>query len=136
MAVTPGVISGNIVLVYIDGVAIGCTTGATFSGTNNQTESTCKDNDGAVTYVEGSQDWTISVSGNTKYDAPVGLPALLEAWKAKTQVTVRMGSGNPDDPYLEGEAFISQMDWDGQVNEVSTYSATFSPKGPIYLFNS
>lgn len=136
MAVTEGVISGNKVLIYMDDVAIGCTTGATFSGTNNQTETTCKDNDGAVTFVPGSQDWSIQVNGNAKYDAPVGLQALLAAWKAKSTLTVRMGSENVDDPYVEGEAFISQFDWDGQVNETSTYSATFSPKGPIYLFNT
>ena len=136
MAVTADVISGNKILIYMDGDAIGCGTGATFSGTNNQTETTCKDNDGAVTFVPGSQDWSIQFSGNTKYDAPVGLQALLVAWKTKATVTVRMGSENVDDPYVEGDAFISQFDWDGQVNETSTYSATFSPRGPIYLFNS
>jgi len=136
MAATTGVISGNILLIYMDGDAIGCTTGATFSGTNNQTETTCKDNDGAVTFTPGSQDWNITVAGNTKFDAPVGLQALMVAWKTKAELTVRMGSENVDDPYVEGLAFISQFDWDGQVNETSTYSATFSPKGPISMFNT
>jgi predicted secreted protein len=137
MAVTPGTISGNGVLVYVDGVAIGCTTGGTLTGTNNQIETTCKDNDGAVTYAAGSQDWNIQVDGNTKLDAPVGLPALAELWKNKETVTVRMATSNTvDDPYFEGEAFISSFTWTNPVNAPSTYSVTFSPRGELYLFNS
>lgn len=137
MAVTAGTISGNGVLVYVDGVAIGCTTGGTFTGTTNQVETTCKDDDGAVTYTPGSQDWNIQVDGNTKLDAPLGLPRLAEAWKSKETVTVRMATSNTvDDPYLEGEAYISSFTWTNPVNAPSTYSITFSPRGPIYLFNS
>jgi predicted secreted protein len=135
MAVTPGIINGNKVLVYIDGVAIGCTTGGTLTITNEQIETTCKDNDGAKTYLAGSQDWNIQVSGNTKFDAPVGLNALGEAAKTAATVTVRMATGNADDPYYEGDAFISSFTWDNATNAVSTYSATFSPRSAIAMFN-
>lgn len=136
MAVTPGLINGNGVLVYVGGIAIGCTTGGTLTITNNQIESTCKDNDGAITYLPGAQDWNIQVNGNTKFDAPYGLPELQVAAKTKQTVVVRMQTGNPDDPYWEGDAFISSFSWDNQVNAVSTYAVTFSPRGPIYLYNS
>ena len=137
MAVTAGTISGNGVLVYLDGVAIGCTTGGTLTLTNNQIETTCKDDDGAVTYAPGSQDWNIQIAGNTKLDAPVGLQAIAELAMSKATVTVRMATGNiVDDPYFEGEAFISEFSWDNQVNAASTYSATFSPRGPLSLYNS
>lgn len=137
MAVTPGTISGNGILVYVDGTAIGCTTGGTLTITNNQVETTCKDDDGAVTYAAGSQDWNIQVDGNTKMDAPVGLPALAELAMSKDTVTVRMATVNTtDDPYFEGDAFISSFTWTNPVNAVSTYSVTFSPRGPLYLFNS
>lgn len=137
MALTAGTISGNGVLVYVEGTAIGCTTGGTLTITNNQIETTCKDNDGAVTYAAGSQDWNIQVDGNTKLDAPVGLPALAELAMSKDTVTVRMATSNTvDDPYFEGEAFVSSFTWTNPVNAVSTYSVTFSPRGPLYLFNS
>ncbi len=137
MAITAGTISGNAVLVYVDGVAIGCTTGGTLTGTNNQIETTCKDDDGAVTFTPGSRDWNIQVEGNTKLDAPVGLPALAELFMSKDTVTVRMATGNTvDDPYFEGEAFISAFTWTNPVNAASTYSVTFSPRGPLYLYNS
>lgn len=137
MAVTPGTLSGTAVLVYIDGVAIGCTTGGTFTGTNAEVETTCKDDDGAITFTPGAQSWTIQVDGNVKLDAPVGLPRLAEAWKSKETVTVRMATANTvDDPYLEGEAYISNFSWTNPNNAPSTYSITFSPRGPITLFNS
>lgn len=136
MAKTTGVIGGNMVLVYVGGTAIGCTTGATFNGTNEQIETTCKDNDGAKTYTDGSQDWSIEVQGNTKFDATYGFDELVTAWKSKTEVTVKFGTDNVDDPYLEGAAFISAFSWEGPLNAPSTWSITFSPKGPIYLFNS
>lgn len=137
MAVTAGTMSGNGVLVYLEGTAIGCTTGGTLTITNNQIETTCKDDDGAVTYSPGSQDWNIQVDGNTKLDAPVGLQALAELAMSKDTVTVRMATSNVvDDPYFEGEAFVSSFNWTNPVNAPSTYSVTFSPRGPISLFNS
>lgn len=137
MAVTAGTITGNGVLVYLSGTAIGCTTGGTLTITNNQVETTCKDNDGAVTYAAGSSDWNITVEGNTKLDAPVGLQALAELSMNKLTVTVRMATSNTvDDPYFEGEAFVSAFTWTNPVNAPSTYSATFTPRAPLYLYNS
>lgn len=137
MAITAGTISGNGVLVYLEGTAIGCTTGGTLTITNNQVETTCKDDDGAVTYAAGSQDWNIQVDGNTKLDAPVGLPALAELAMSKDTVTVRMATANTtDDPYFEGDAFISSFTWTNPVNAPSTYSVTFSPRSALHLFNS
>jgi predicted secreted protein len=137
MAVTAGTISGNGVLVYLEGTAIGCTTGGTLTITNNQIETTCKDNDGAITYAAGSQDWNIQVDGNTKLDAPVGLQALAELAMSKETVTVRMATSNTsDDPYFEGDAFVSSFSWTNPVNAPSTYSVTFTPRGPLSLFNS
>lgn len=137
MAITAGTISGNGILVYVAGTAIGCTTGGTLTITNNQIETTCKDDDGAVTYAAGSQDWNIQVDGNTKLDAPVGLPALATLAMSKATVTVRMATANTtDDPYFEGAAFVSAFTWTNPVNGTSTYSVTFTPRGPLYLFNS
>src|SRR5690242_7014078 len=109
MAVTAGTISGNIVMVYVGGVAIGCTTNATLTITNNQIETTCKDNDGAITYAAGSQDWNVQVDGNTKNDAPYGFPDLAELAMSKGTATVRIATTNNTsggDPYFEGSAFI------------------------------
>ena len=136
MAVTADVITGNQVLLYVDGDAIACTTGASFNGTNNQIETTCKDNDGAVTYAPGSTDWSISINANSKFDVAVGLKELAALFITKGTVTARMATGNTDDPYVEEDAFVSAFTWDNPVNATSTWTATLSPRGPIRLFNT
>lgn len=136
MAVTADVISGNSVGIYRDDALIGCATNASFSGTNNQVESTCKDNDGAVTFTPGSQDWSMQIEGNMKFDNVEGFRQLLSEWKTKATAEYRYGTGNPDDPFLQGDGFVSELTWEGPLNAPSTWSATISPKGPIYLFNT
>lgn len=136
MAVTPGTIGGNKVLIYVAGVAAACTTGGTLNITNNQIETTCKDNDGAVQYTPGSQDWNVQVDGNSKFDVAVGLAELARLVKTKETVVVRVATGNADDPYFEGSAFVSSFNWTNPVNATSTWSATFTPRSEIRLFNT
>jgi len=136
MAVTSDVISGNRVLVFADDEVIACTTGATLTITNAEVETTCKDNDGAVTRTPGNQDWNIQVTGNSKFDAAYGIRELNAIAKNKSTVTVRYGTENADDPYWEGDAFISSYSMDAPLNAPSTWSITFSPKSPILLFNT
>jgi predicted secreted protein len=136
MAVTTDVISGNRVLVFANDEAIACTTGATLSITNAEIETTCKDDDGAVTRTPGNQDWNIQVSGNSKFDAAFGIRDLNPIAKNKSTVTVRFGTENADDPYWEGDAFISSYSFDAPLNAASTWSITFSPRSPILLFNT
>lgn len=136
MAKTTGVVSGNRILVFSEDEVIACSTGATFNGTNEEIETSCKDNDGAITSTPGAQNWSIDVTGNAKYDAAYGLEELQIIWINKTTVTVRFGTENTDDSYLEGEAYISSFSIDAPLNATATWSVTFSPRGPIRLFNS
>ena len=137
MAVTTGVINGNIVGVKQDGVLVACSTGATFNGTNEEIETTCKDNDGAKTTIPGIQTWTITINGNTKNDNTVlNIRAFLELWKSKATSTFTFGTSNSDDPYLEGDGFVSAFTWEGPLNAPSTWSATISPRSEMLLFNT
>lgn len=136
MAVTVGVIGGNIVGIYRGNTLIGCSTGATFSGTNAEIETSCKDNDGAVTYTPGAQGWSMSINGNAKVDNVEGMADILQLWKTKGTSTFKFGTSNADDPYVEGLGYISAFTWEGPLNAPATWSATISPRGPIYLFNT
>lgn len=136
MPVTTGVISGNVVGVYRANVLIGCSTGATFNGTNSEIETSCKDNDGAITYEPGAQGWSITINGNAKVDNVEGMAELMALWKTKGTSTFKYGTSNAADPYLEGQGYISAFTWEGPLNAPSTWSATVSPRGPIYLFNT
>lgn len=136
MAQTEGVINGNIVGLYREDVLVGCSTGATFNGTNAEIETTCKDNDGARTTIPGIQAWTITIDGNVKNDTIEGFAEFLALWKSKGTSTFRFGTSNSDDPYLEGDGFISAFTWTGPLNAPSTWNATVSPKTPMHLFNT
>lgn len=136
MAVTQDVLSGNRVLVFANDEVIACTTGATLTITNAEIETTCKDNDGAVTRTPGAQDWNIQVQGNSKLNAAYGIKDLNPYAKNKATLEVRFGTENEDDPYWVGDAFISSYTNDAPQNAPATWSITFSPRSPILLFNT
>lgn len=137
MAKTTNTILGTTVLVSNDTEQIACTTGATLTITNEEIETTCKDNGGAKTFAAGSTDWTLEVQGNTKYDASYGFSELAQLAMTKATVSVQVGGlDNPDDPYFQGDAFVSSFTYEGPVNAPSTFSVTYRPRGPLYYFNS
>ncbi len=138
MAKSEGLLSGNVIYIYVDGVAIACLTSTNMSLTNNQIETTCKDDDGAITYLAGSQDWTMDAAGNSKTGASivVGRDALREIAKTKETVTLQYRGSNADDSYWEGEGFLNTWSESADVNAPSTWTANFLPRGPIYLMNT
>lgn len=137
MAKTTDKISGNLILTAIDGVQIGCTTGATLTLSTERIETTCKDNNGARTYEAGSQDATLSVNGNVKFDTVSNFSAIVTAWKNKTEVTwTHGGLDNADDPYVQFDGFIANLTWEGPMNAPSTWSFEAVPTSEILIFNT
>src|SRR6187549_2796434 len=136
MAKTAGKYSGNLIMVDKEGEQISCTTGATFTGSTERLETTCKDNDGAKTYTAGSQDGNIQVQG-IQTDVATNFSAIVAAWKAKTVETWQYGAlDNSDNTYLEFEGFISDLTWEGPLNAPATWSFTVSPTSEILVFNT
>jgi len=78
----------------------------------------------------------MQINGIAKVDNVEGMANILEMWKSKSTATFRFGTSNDDDPYLEGEGFVSEFSWEGPLNAPSTWSATIKPMGPIYLVNT
>jgi hypothetical protein len=137
MAKTTGKLSGNLILVSREGEQLSCTTSATFNGTIERIETTCKDDGGAKTYEAGSIDGTIEVAGISKMDTVTNFSAIAEAFFNKTTETWQFGSlDNSDDPYIEFEGFVSDLTWEGPLNAPSTWSGTIVPTGPIRMFNT
>ena len=127
---TTGKVNGNILLVYMEDEALACTTQASINVTNEQIEVTCKDNNGAKTYILGGQDWSITVGGLIAYDNDTIIP-LMDNVLAKVPVTVRFGTAVVGDPYFQGEAVMTNLTMDAPLNGVATWSATFSSNGPL-----
>lgn len=136
MAVTAGPILGTALLQSIDGDTILCSTNATLTITNEEIETTCKDDDGAYTSVPGQQKWTIQIQGNIVYDNATGVRDLQILAANKATTTVIFGTDNVDDPAWTGDAFVSSLVLTGGLNSPATWDVTFSPRGPISLSNS
>lgn len=137
MAKTGGKINGTAIGISADGETITCSTSATLTITNETRETTCKDDDGAVTYEAGSQSWEMSLDGLTKYDTASNYSKVAILVKTQEIVTwVFKTFNNPDDPYWEGDGFIGSLTQNAAQKETSTWSITVSPTGPIRLFNS
>lgn len=127
---TTGKVSGNLFLIYVDGVAIACSTTASASITNEKIEVTCKDNNGAKTYLLGGQDTTFTVGGIFQFDN-VGIDLLTDVVINKTIVTVRFGTDVIGDFFLEMEALISDLQIQADLNTPATYTATFDSYTPV-----
>jgi len=137
MAKTTGKIKGNLILVSADGDQLSCTTGATFSLTNERIETTCKDEDGARTYEPGSQDCSLEVQGIAKYDTVTNLATVAALAFSKTIVVWQFGGlTNPDDPYYQFSGFITDFQHEGPLNNPSTWSFTASPTSKCRMFNT
>lgn len=128
---TTGPVKGNLLIVYMDdndgtGLrSIACSTNATFNGSNEILETTCKDNDGAKTRLASGQDWSMSSTGIVKYDADRGIEDLVDAWLNQTEVTVRFSTNVTGDFYLQGNAIIDSLSMDSPLNGISTWNVNF-----------
>jgi predicted secreted protein len=127
---TTGKVSGNALLIYIDGVAVACSTEASLTITNETIEVTCKDNDGAKTYILGGQDWNFTVGGIFQFDN-FGADDIGDLAVDQTLATIRFGTDSVGDAFYEGDAYVSNFQVTSPLNNVVTYSATFSAAGPI-----
>lgn len=127
---TVGKVKGNAMIIYHEGVAIACTTEASFTLTNEQIEVTCKDNDGAKQYILGGQDWNFTVGGIFQFDN-VGADLLTDMAIDKETATIRFGTDVIGDFFLEGECIISTINITSPLNASVTYTATLQGTGPI-----
>ena len=123
-------VKGNSLLVYKDDVAIGCTTNCEFSSTNEEIDATCKDNDGEYDSLDGGNQAQITFEGLYDTSSSVGLPQIVTAHKAKTELAVRMGVAGSGGFYIQAaRAGITQLNITGPLNGVVTYSGTIRIRG-------
>lgn len=137
MAKTTGKISGNLILISIGGVTITCTTNASITITRQRIPTTCKDDDGQTTYAVGGLDASITCDLIVKFDTPSNLKLIAESIFNGTTAEIQYGGlENDDDPYIVFQGFLSDLKWDGPLNNPSAASFTALPSGKVSLFNS
>jgi hypothetical protein len=128
---TTGIVEGNIMLLYVDGFAIGCTTECSFDFSREIIEAACKDNDGARQITLGGQSGSFGVSGLWKFDASYGVEDLIDIWIAGTSVTARWSTSEAGDFYLEASCYITDISGVAAVNDNVTFDATFTITGTV-----
>lgn len=138
MAKTTGKIKGNIRMLYMDDILVGCTTANALTVNNEQVESTCKTGDDPPprTYESGVQDWSMSGTLMVRFDDANQYSRMAAAAKAATEHTFKFATPNADDPYWQGVGFLTEFSETGSLNEMMTADFSVSPKGSIYFFNT
>jgi len=123
-------IKGNILLVYVNDVAIGCLNNNEFSSTNEEIPAVCKDNDGAYDSLSGGNTATITFDGTFDTDATYGFDELIAIHKNKTEVAVRMGVAAAGGTYVHAaRAALNTLNWSGPLNAATVFSGTFNIRG-------
>jgi hypothetical protein len=116
-------VKGNSLLVYVDGVAIGCLNGNEFSSENSEIDTTCKDNDGQDTSLPGGNKAEINFNGTFDTAATMGLIELLALHKNKTETDIRMGIAGAGGLYVQSSsAFLNSLTWSGPLNAATVFT--------------
>lgn len=138
MAKTTGKISGNIKFLYMDDVLVGCATANGLTLTNETVEDTCKDgnNPPTQTFQAGIQSWSMTGTFTVRFDDPNQYSAVTEAAVGATIHTWKFATANADDPYWQGDGFISSFSEAANINSPHTFDITISSTSAIYLFNT
>jgi hypothetical protein len=122
------VVIGNTIGLYVNNVLIGCLTSNSFSSTNEEIPTTCKDNGGAFQFRQGSNTAEMPFEGNFEPTATYGLEDLLGIHKNKTRVGIKMFD-TESGLYVIGYAYMPTLTWDGPLNAASTFSGTMKIDG-------
>lgn len=131
MATTGTVLAKNLAL-YIGGTKITCQTDASVDRSTNMIETTCKDTAANRAVLPGGKSWTMSVSGNTAYDATYGIDELHLAWDNQTLLLCVFQTAVTGDTKLTGSAYISSLSESSSGNdEAATWSADLEGTGAL-----
>ena len=132
MPATAGTLDGGYVVVSVETNVLDCLTDCSFESSMETIDRTCKNTTGAKSILPGALSATFSATGNHAEDAAAGTGfwAILALHKAKTKVTVRLGSEQTDDSYVEAEAYITSCSLNApNTGSATTYNATFTVDG-------
>jgi TP901-1 family phage major tail protein len=146
MAQSSGKLRSNALAVFVKqgSTEYDIVAGATSSSLSmefEQLDITTKDESGATAVLPGNITWSIQCDGLMQYDTKniAGVAttevkssyALSGLFLAKTKVTLAWSTGNEDDPIYTGDAYITSFEESAGMNEIASFSCTFSGNGAI-----
>lgn len=121
------VLNGNDVVVKVGGTTIGCLTGCTLTSAQTEIDVTCKDDSGNRAVLLSGINANVTFNGFFKPDASYGMEDLWDIHIAKTEVSLAFGDATNMTIY--GQAYLSELTWEGPLNAGSTFSGKFSITG-------
>jgi predicted secreted protein len=128
---TTGHFSGTKIFVLVNGELVGCQKDSDLDISFDQIDATCKDNDGAKKTLPGQVSWSINMDAVQVYNDANGFQSLVAASLNKNSVAVMWSTGAEGDPVYSGNAYITKLNAKAPLNDVATYSVTFSGDGPL-----
>lgn len=126
---TTGILNGTLMLLYVNGVAIGGTTSHSRSQSVAMRDSTTKDSGGNEEVLPGLWSGSYSFDGFVAYDNTYGFDDLEELCRAKTKVSLVFTTDVVDDPFWKCDAYLETLDDESPNAENVGYSGTFHITG-------
>jgi|694.fasta_scaffold98515_4 predicted secreted protein len=122
---------GNLRLLYIDDVAVGCTTTLSASFSSESVDATCKDNDGARQSLPGQQNASVAVAGYQVFDQTVSIEDILALWQDRTEFECKLSTNVSGDIEIIGNAYFESVEISDNVNEASSWSGNIIFTGAV-----
>lgn len=126
---TTGHFSGTLLNIIVNGEIVGCQRDSSLEEQFETIDATCKDDGGARKSLPGQLSWSATMDAVTVYDAENGITQLRAIMRAKQLCSVSFTTGIPGDPIQTGQAYITGLTENAPMNDVATYSITFTGDG-------
>lgn len=123
-------ISGNSILIKIDGEILAGQKGATINYNTTDVDTTVKLNAGWTNAEAETNEWDISCDGLLELSCE-GYKKLKKAWREKRKVEVEYGGTKEGDSFEKGMALISSISESAPLNDRCTFSANFKGTGQL-----
>jgi len=129
---TAGTILAKNMKIYIGSAAIDCQVNASMSLSTATFETTCKDSAANSEFLPGVKSWTISGSGNLKFDATTNWSVLFAAWTNRTSTALVFQTAVSGDKKYSGNAYITSLSLTSNGNdEAVTFDFEFQGTGAL-----
>lgn len=112
-------------------VMMGCATSSTLSIAAEYSDASCKGSGGWKEGTSGAKSWNMSTDALYRIGADVTGIDLFDLMTAGTKVSVRMGETTSGGTYYQGDAYITQLDFNSPEDGNATLTCTFEGTGPI-----
>jgi len=125
-------INGTDLLVYVDDVAVACSTTCTLNINQETVDSTCKDVGVWANSIPGRKSWDVSVDGLYQLDVDISFTGLsnLILGDDINDVTLKFGQIDKNF-YWSGEAILTSISLSGDDQSLSSFSASFTGVGAL-----